>query len=306
MESFLQAVQDLSDRDKLIYGLVSMVTVSRLSYYRQLKYAVAPICGLVIVYRFFYIANSKSFSQMIVEQLHAVGNPAMQTAIGDIVGLVLFFTAIRWINCLMSVNFRTLPKDLIAWGYNAVRKTGPVQAILQKEQDKIEKDFDDSLKVKARALGPINNVLPKKGWKKTAIMTLMKEATQEEDKIWEAGKVSGAVYHGQHKHIDLLNEAFSKYSISNPLHADIWPSVMKFESEIVAMTAAMVNNGVETVCGCTTSVSNCRVNNMGGCTVQCPPHMCPTHLQKLFGRSILINVCYFRGAVVLLIALNHG
>ena len=64
------------------------------------------------------------------------------------------------------------------------------------------------------------------------------------------------VYHGQHKHIDLLNEAFSRYSISNPLHPDIWPSVMKFESEIIAMTASLVNGSgkYNDVCGATTSV----------------------------------------------------
>lgn len=71
------------------------------------------------------------------------------------------------------------------------------------------------------------------------------------------------VYFGKHQHIDLLNQAFSMYSISNPLHPDIWPSVMKFESEIIAMTINLVNgctddgtgDVVEGICGSTTSVS---------------------------------------------------
>jgi glutamate/tyrosine decarboxylase-like PLP-dependent enzyme len=43
--------------------------------------------------------------------------------------------------------------------------------------------------------------------------------------------------------------------MANALYPDIWPSVMKFESEIVAMTASMVNGGVSTVCGTTSTVS---------------------------------------------------
>ena len=67
---------------------------------------------------------------------------------------------------------------------------------------------------------------------------------------------SGAVYHGQHAHIKLLNEAFGMYSISNPLHPDIWPSVMKFEAEIIAMTSALVSDPTtEPVFGATTSVA---------------------------------------------------
>ena len=64
---------------------------------------------------------------------------------------------------------------------------------------------------------------------------------------------TGAVYHGKHDHIDLLNKAFGMYSIANPLHPDVWPSVMKFEAEIISMTKNMVSGGVDTVCGCTTS-----------------------------------------------------
>ena len=85
----------------------------------------------------------------------------------------------------------------------------------------------------------------------------MGSVTKDEDIIWQSGKVSGAIYHGEKNHLDLLNKAFSLYSIANPLHPDIWPSGMKYESEIIAMTAALVGlDDVQSagVCGCTTSV----------------------------------------------------
>ena len=92
----------------------------------------------------------------------------------------------------------------------------------------------------------------------------MGAVTSDEDVIWQSGKVSGAIYHGEKEHLDLLNKAFSLYSIANPLHPDIWPSGMKYESEIIAMTAALVGLDDEKtadVCGCTTSVcSQCSVS----------------------------------------------
>eukprot|EP00286_Rhodomonas_abbreviata_P008968 CAMPEP_0181342754 /NCGR_PEP_ID=MMETSP1101-20121128/31185_1 /TAXON_ID=46948 /ORGANISM="Rhodomonas abbreviata, Strain Caron Lab Isolate" /LENGTH=253 /DNA_ID=CAMNT_0023454265 /DNA_START=60 /DNA_END=818 /DNA_ORIENTATION=- len=129
------------------------------------------------------------------------------------------------------------------------------------EQKKMEVSFEKDLKTRARALGDANVTLPKQGMSSEKILDLMQHATTEENVKWESGLVSGAVYHGQHQHIDLLNEAFAQYSISNPLHPDIWPSVMKFEAEVISMTANMVN-GANTgggsascpdVCGATTS-----------------------------------------------------
>eukprot|EP01035_Chromulina_nebulosa_P018268 gene18268-23943_t len=81
----------------------------------------------------------------------------------------------------------------------------------------------------------------------------MKSLIHKENQIWLDGKISGAIYHGIESHQQLLNQAFGFYSISNPLHPDIWPSVMKYESEIIAMTASLVSNGLDTVCGSTTS-----------------------------------------------------
>jgi len=49
---------------------------------------------------------------------------------------------------------------------------------------------------------------------------------------WRDGRTSGAVYHGDDTHLSMLNTAQALFSVSNPLHPDIWPSVMKFEAEV--------------------------------------------------------------------------
>ena len=58
---------------------------------------------------------------------------------------------------------------------------------------------------------------------------------------WEDGLVSGAVYHGGEELIDIQLEAFKKFTVSNPIHPDVFPGVRKMEAEVVAMVLAMFN-----------------------------------------------------------------
>ena len=59
--------------------------------------------------------------------------------------------------------------------------------------------------------------------------------SEMEHASWEEGKVSGAVYHGGDDLLNLQNEASRIFSISNPMHPDVFPGVRKMEAEIVAM-----------------------------------------------------------------------
>ncbi len=82
--------------------------------------------------------------------------------------------------------------------------------------------------------------MPEKGRARQEILDEMRTFSERETDKWKDGYVSGAVYHGDEGHIDFLNEVYAINSQSNPLHVDIWPSAMKFESEIVSMTANML------------------------------------------------------------------
>lgn len=75
-----------------------------------------------------------------------------------------------------------------------------------------------------------------------------------EESRWKDGFVSGAVYHGDDEHLRFLNEVYAINSQSNPLHSDIWPSTVKYESEVVSMTANMLGAGADReICGCVSS-----------------------------------------------------
>lgn len=56
---------------------------------------------------------------------------------------------------------------------------------------------------------------------------------------WEDGHVSGAVYHGGDALLDIQSEAYRMFSVSNPLHPDVFPGVRKMEAEIVAMVRGL-------------------------------------------------------------------
>jgi sphinganine-1-phosphate aldolase len=94
--------------------------------------------------------------------------------------------------------------------------------------------------------------LPAEGRSRDSVLAELTTLRDREAGRWQAGRVSGAVYHGDPAYVDFLNQVYSLHSQSNPLHFDVWPSAAKFESEIVAMTARMLNGGPE-ACGTVTS-----------------------------------------------------
>ena len=55
-----------------------------------------------------------------------------------------------------------------------------------------------------------------------------------------SSRVSGTLYMAGKEHVDMLNQVYSLFSHTNPMHSDVFPSVRQMESEVVAMTAAML------------------------------------------------------------------
>ncbi len=103
--------------------------------------------------------------------------------------------------------------------------------------------------------------LPEVGRDRAEILKEMEELAAIEKARWQRGFASGAVYHGDEDYIDFLCRAYAINSQSNPLHADLWPSTVKYEAEIVSMTANMLgaggagrgSAGEDEICGTVTS-----------------------------------------------------
>ncbi|MBG7609715.1 MAG: aspartate aminotransferase family protein, partial [Anaerolineae bacterium] len=65
---------------------------------------------------------------------------------------------------------------------------------------------------------------------------------------WQQGRVFGLVYHISEEIDNLLKEAFTMFFSENGLNPAAFPSLGKFEREVVSMTASLLN-GDEKVCG---------------------------------------------------------
>ena len=132
---------------------------------------------------------------------------------------------------------------------SGVRSLPGAKAMVDKELGKTMAELEASLRIKG---DEVFTSIPEEGWNKEQVLGLMKKLLAEEESRWRNGKVSGVVYHGGDEHTQLMCEAFSLFALSNPLHPDVFPSIRKFESEIIAMTANMLGN-VDGVCGVMTS-----------------------------------------------------
>ena len=125
------------------------------------------------------------------------------------------------------------------------------------EGDEIMKDIESKVKPYKDQHTSYSEI-PDFGRKKDDIIEEMEALKAREESKWKEGFASGAVYHGDDSHIEFLSRVYSMNSQSNPLHSDLWPSSIKYESEIVSMTADMLGGGEgdgsdEEICGVVSS-----------------------------------------------------
>ena len=123
--------------------------------------------------------------------------------------------------------------------YERLKRIPLVRRIVEKEFDGMLEGMEDDAKPYKGEFETYAR-LPEDGRERDQILAEMRSLAEREAATWKDGFASGAVYHGDEGHIDFLNEVYAINSQSNPLHVDIWPSAMKFEAEIVSMTANML------------------------------------------------------------------
>jgi len=102
--------------------------------------------------------------------------------------------------------------------------------------------------------------IPERGRDKDDIFKELSTMAEAENAKWKTGQVSGTFYHAGDEHREFLNKVFSLFSHENTLQFDLCPSMFKMESEIISMTARMLNgdavkdhNPEDQVCGTVTS-----------------------------------------------------
>ncbi|KAI0389737.1 pyridoxal phosphate-dependent transferase [Xylariaceae sp. FL0594] len=107
----------------------------------------------------------------------------------------------------------------------------------------VRKQVNESLaKVQQKmipATGSRYLALPKEGWTDEALQKELEALATMDHTRWEDGFVSGAVYHGEEDLIKLQTEAYGRFTVSNPIHPDVFPGVRKMEAEVVAMVLSL-------------------------------------------------------------------
>ena len=83
--------------------------------------------------------------------------------------------------------------------------------------------------------------IPEEPRSQESILAELGAMAEEEDRIGNAGRVSGSIYHGGHDHYRFLIEAYGLFAHANVLQRDMYPSATKLEGEIVAMTASLLH-----------------------------------------------------------------
>lgn len=136
--------------------------------------------------------------------------------------------------------FNRLDPRIASWAFKHIKRIPWVRRRIQAEFGHMLADMEAGVKP-YRGKFPTYARLPGRGVGREAVLQEMEALKKIEDERWQKGFVSGAVYHGDPAHIDFLNKVYALHSQSNPLHTDIWPSAAKYESEVVSMTAHMLN-----------------------------------------------------------------
>lgn len=166
------------------------------------------------------------------------------TIVFEVVGAMALLLVSKYI----LFNATNLKDKIVSGVFKGLKNIPGVQGQLDKEKDKIKKMAAEKFKIEGDKL----LVLPQKGISHEEILRKMEELRFIEEKRWKSGKLSGVIYGGDEKHVELMNRAYSMFSLTNPLHPDVFPGVRKFEAEIVQMTIHMMN-GDNKVCGSLTS-----------------------------------------------------
>lgn len=149
-----------------------------------------------------------------------------------------------------------LPRPVARFLEKRMKKNPVIRKIIREENEKMILQLEHSLK-------PYKNVLesfvklPPEGLPHEKILHDIKMMSEAESVKWKQGLVSGGIYHGGEEHIAFQNEVYALQSQNNPLHADLFPSAGKFESEIVSMVAHILGKGTaqhnQEVCGTVSS-----------------------------------------------------
>ncbi|KAL9671116.1 hypothetical protein QQ045_008682 [Rhodiola kirilowii] len=168
--------------------------------------------------------------------------------------LLTVFIASKIHSLICVVSDKGLKNTVIALFMSFVKLIPLVRRYIDAEKQKVVDQLQSSGNSKRDSW---TKELPFKGLHEGVIEKM--KVLKSNDVAWQ-GKCSGTVYIGGSEsegHFSIINEACSMFAHTNPLHMDVFQSVVRFEAEVVAMTAALLGSSENAsggqICGNMTS-----------------------------------------------------
>jgi glutamate/tyrosine decarboxylase-like PLP-dependent enzyme len=140
-------------------------------------------------------------------------------------------------------NFKEYKTVTLQFFFKLLRKVPLVQSTIDKELDKNFQGIRNGFEQTKHQFTKI----PEHGISPAEVLSMMRDAQKYDLNKYSHHKLSGTIYLGDDAHTAFTNEAYGLFSLSNPLHASEFPNVRRYESEIVMMTAKMLNGGPNVV-----------------------------------------------------------
>lgn len=139
----------------------------------------------------------------------------------------------------MDSFFKRLVSTVLTKLYGATKDVPVVKRRVEGELQEILAGADKGLRPYRGEVETFRSI-PPSGRDREEVLAEMTRLQDQETGRWRDGFVSGAVYHGDREHVEFLNRVYALHSQVNPLHSDLWPSGVKYEAEVVSMTARML------------------------------------------------------------------
>lgn len=140
-----------------------------------------------------------------------------------------------------------------------------VRGIVAREQAKVISKLRDDMRASRAATGvPSIRSLPERPTKRQRELLQMIEEKRKSlgetfSRADRTSKASGAVYIGDAELLKVLEKVYNSFSLSNPMHSNMFPTTRVMEAEVVQMTASLVGGGEpgiksnRNICGSMTS-----------------------------------------------------
>ena len=143
----------------------------------------------------------------------------------------------------------TLKQRAIEGFFNFVGRVPIIREKIREEIKKADQLIKESAVIKNAPSS--RTVVPVKGLSKAEVLMECEKHARIGEWDWNKGKVSGTVYVFDKDHKQLMEQVYSLFYETNPLHPDVFPGVRKMESEVVSMCLHLFHG--ESGYGATTS-----------------------------------------------------